>query len=340
MKNRILEKLMDCPEEYVSGETLSDILGVSRTAIWKYIKEIKAEGYEIDASSKKGYKLIPGKDVLNSFEVGYGFAARLIGKNIIYLREIDSTNTYAKKAAQEGCEDGTVVIADRQTAGKGRMGRTWESAGQKGIWMSVVLRPEIPPEEVQIITLGASVAVVKAIKKATGLPAGIKWPNDIVIEGKKVCGILTEMSCEQDKVNYVIAGIGLNVNHNPEDFPEDLRSRAVSLKAYAEEKGLEIAGILPLGLLKRSDIIKEIAMEFENVYFDINKGNSEWIIEQWREHSHTLGCNVKVDIKGVSYTGTAVDITNEGRLVVNCDDGTVREVMSGEVMVRGILGYV
>lgn len=331
---------MECPEGYVSGEALSELLGVSRTAVWKYIKEIKEDGYEIKASSKKGYRLGPGGDILNSFEVMHGLDTAVMGRKVEYFKEIDSTNTYAKKLAGEGCPDGTIVLAERQTAGKGRLGRAWASAGEKGIWMSVVLRPGIPPEEVQMITLGASIAVVKAVKEVTGIQTGIKWPNDIVTEGKKVCGILTEMSCEQDRVNFVVVGIGLNVNHKQGDFPDEIIDRAVSLRMLAEGRQTGIEGEADKAKLKRSSIIKEIARQLEKVYFDINEGRASGIIDQWKSYSATLGKKVRVSIKGVEYTGTAADITTDGKLVVDCDDGERREVVSGEVMVRGILGYV
>ncbi|MCX7708748.1 MAG: biotin--[acetyl-CoA-carboxylase] ligase [Clostridia bacterium] len=340
MKEKVLEKLSECREGYVSGEALSEFLGVSRTAVWKYIKEIKEEGYEIDASSKKGYRLVSNNDILNSFEIGHHLNTEVIGKKIEYFDKIDSTNTYAKKIAFEGCSDGTVVVADQQTAGKGRLGRVWESSAKKGIWMTVVLRPSIPPEDVQIITLGTSVAVVNAIRNITGIKADIKWPNDIVLEGRKVCGILTEMSSEQDRVNYTVIGIGVNVNHREEDFPTELRKLAVSLRSFAEEKGIDLKGLLNHGSIRRSKIIKGIIVELEKIYFKLNRHQTSEIIQTWKEFSSTLGKAVRVTIKGVDYTGMAVDLTEDGKLVVDCDDGIRREVVSGEVMVRGILGYV
>lgn len=340
MKYKILQKLMECQGGFVSGEALSEMLGVSRTAVWKSIKELKEEGYLVDASSKKGYRLEQDCDILNSFEINYGLETKIIGKNIEFFNEIDSTNNYAKRIANEDCKDGTIVAADCQTAGKGRLGRSWDSGRKKGVWMSVVLRPSILPDEVQVITLGASVAVVKAIKKVTGIETGIKWPNDIVVEGKKLCGILTEMSCEQDRINYIVVGIGVNVNHFQEDFPLELRNKAVSIKAYAEEKGLDINVCRKDGNIRRSSIIREIAGELEKMYFDINNRKTLNIIEKWKSCSATLGREVTVNIKGVEYAGRAVDITNEGKLVVDCGDGIRREVVSGEVMVRGLMGYI
>ncbi len=175
MKGKVLTELKNNPEKYVSGEALSSSLGVTRTAVWKYIKELKAEGYVIDSASKKGYMLVSSPDRLNSCEIGHGLETEVIAGEIYCFDEIDSTNNYAKKLAQEGCPDGTVVTAEKQTAGRGRLGRDWSSPGERGIWMSVVLRPPIHPEQAQLITLGASVAAAKGIKAATGIETGIKW---------------------------------------------------------------------------------------------------------------------------------------------------------------------
>ncbi len=332
MKYKILQMLKEKSAEYVSGEKLSETLGVSRTAVWKYINELKKEGYVIESSSKKGYRLEPSPDILNEFEIGYCLDTRIIGRKIYYFKSIDSTNNYAKKVAQEGCVDGTVIVADAQTSGRGRMGRSWDSKEGCGIWMSVVLRPSISPQDVQIITLAASIAVVEALKHVTGIDAGIKWPNDVIIGGKKVCGILTEMSTEMDRVNYVVLGIGLNISQKNDDFPKELRSRAISLKAYMEENNMSVPSI------RRSDIIKHILLELEKHYDSMTSGNTEEIIKMWRENSVTLGRKVKIIYKNAEYEGIARDVTDEGKLVVYCNDGITREISSGEVSVRGIMG--
>lgn len=332
MKEKIIDHLKHNMGRYVSGEALSDTLGVSRTAIWKHIKELKEEGYIIEASSKKGYMLSAIVDILNECEISQGLSTEIIGRKIYYFRSIDSTNKYAKDMASEGCLDGTVVVADTQTAGRGRLGRVWSSAEKKGIWMSVVLRPTIPPEEVQLITLGASVAVVSAIYTALGLQAGIKWPNDIILDGKKVCGILIEMSCEMEQVGFIVVGIGINVNHVLEDFPEGIRNTATSLK-------LQVNGD-PKDTINRSNIIKKILEELERIYENIKSGSSKDIIDKWKKYSVTIGKQVRVTAKGMEYIGTATNITDDGKLVLTLADGSTHEVISGEVSVRGLLGYV
>jgi len=339
VKEKVLGILKENSARYVSGEHISEALGVSRAAIWKHIKDLKKEGYVIIASSKKGYSLVSVPDVLNSYEIIYNLKTGIIGSNIIYREEIDSTNNYAKKIASEGCKDGTVVVAECQTAGRGRLGRMWDSARNKGIYMSIVLRPEVAPEDVQIITIAASIAVAEAIRDITGMEAAIKWPNDIILDGKKVCGILTEMSSEMEKVNFLVVGIGLNVNHSREDFPEELANTATSLRIYAEQNS---TGTAPAELdfrLNRSSLVKAVLTEMENVYCMVNNGNTDEVVRQWKEYSVTLGKEVLITSKSAEYRGFAKDITKDGRLIVDCSDGVTREVMSGEVKVRGLLGY-
>ena len=351
MKYEVLQMLREGEPGYVSGEALSRTLGVSRTAIWKYINELKDEGYVIEASSKKGYRMDPSGDLLNAFEIKSNSRADLLGRNVLYFKSLDSTNNYAKKIASEGCEEGTVVIAGRQLSGRGRLGRLWSSSSEKGVWMSVVLKPSVNPQEVQIITLAASVAVILAIKKVTGITGGIKWPNDIILKGKKVCGILTEMNSELDKINYVILGIGINVNQEAGDFPEDIRQVATSLRCFAMESGMLlkeksdksdtklIANMGSEGIFNRSEIMKELLFHLERFYDDINKGCISHIIDLWKQYSITLNMEVEFTQKDVKYRGRALDITGDGKLVVKCQDGSIREILFGEVSVRGILGY-
>lgn len=334
MKREILQKLKENPSDYVSGEYLSTVLGVSRTAIWKIINELKGEGYVIESSSKKGYKFSQTSDVLNSFEISDELKTKVLGRNIIYFDRIDSTNNYAKKIALEGCEEGTLVLADYQTSGRGRLGRDWNSTDRKGVWMSLVLRPDIPFEEVQIITLAASVAVVSAIVEVAQIQAGIKWPNDIIVSGKKVCGILVEMNMEIDRINFLVLGIGLNVNQQADDFPEELKNKAVSLGMCMEETTGDQK------ILKRSELISAILLKFEEIYDKVNSGAFEEIISQWQKYSVTLGKEVSMTYKDKDYIGIAEGITKDGKLIVKCQDGTVKEVFSGEISVRGLLGYI
>lgn len=330
MKQEILYYLKDHRDSFVSGEALSDILGISRTAVWKYINELKNEGYSFEASSRKGYRLAAEPDRTSALAVGYRLQTECIGCRLEYLPVVDSTNSYAKHLAAQGCKEGTVVLTECQTAGRGRLGRGWESPAGMGIWMSIVLRPVIAPSEVQIITLGASVAVVDAIRKVYGLETSIKWPNDVILHGKKVCGILTEMSMEMDRVNYLILGVGININHKAEDFPLELRDKAASLRM--ESGGGD--------MLPRVPLTQEVLRQLEHQYRRVLAAEPAAILEDWKQRSLTVGSQVSFTIKDVRYDGIANDITEDGRLVVQCSDGVERKLLSGEISVRGMLGYV
>jgi len=329
MKSKILLELKENNLKFVSGEVLSINIGVSRTAVWKAIKQLKSEGYKIESSPSKGYKLTCIPDILYSDEVKFNLDTKLIGRDIKWFSTLDSTNIYAKKLAIEGCNEGTVIIAETQTAGRGRLGREWSSADGLGIWMSIILKPSILPEFVQLITLAASVAIVKAIYSTTGIQTGIKWPNDIILKDRKLCGILTEMSCEADHINYVIIGVGINVNQDTKDFCGQLSDKAISLKLFSEDKIN----------YKREDLVKNILREIEKAYLQINNMLTGSIIDDWRRFSVTLGKEVTVVSKENKFTAIAEDITDEGKLIVRCADGKIMEILSGEVSVIGIMGY-
>jgi BirA family transcriptional regulator, biotin operon repressor / biotin---[acetyl-CoA-carboxylase] ligase len=334
MKYRILCMLKENAPEYVSGEVLSRKLNVSRTAVWKNINGLVSEGYCIDATSRKGYRLISFPDKLNEYEIACDLGTAVVGRKVLYLDVVDSTNNQARKLASEGCDDGTVVVAGKQTAGRGRLGRKWESHEGMGIYLSVVLKPIISPEEIQIIPIAASVAVTQAIEAVTGVRTGIKWPNDIILDNKKVCGISTEMNSEMEKVNFIILGIGINFSQKPEDFTPELHDKAISLGCLAGENHLST------DISKKLNLIRAVLSELDRIYSLIINGHSLEIIKRWKNYTLTLNKNVRIIYRDREYTGTAMDITNDGRLVVGCDDGIIREVMSGEVSVRGLLGYV
>ncbi len=325
MKNQIL-KILKEQAQYISGEDISKALNVSRTAVWKHINELRKDGYTIESSSKKGYKFLRAPDILDRREINIP-QGQLIGGNIQHFVEIDSTNNYAKKIANEGCAHGTVIVADRQTMGRGRIGRQWQSDTSEGIWVSLVLRPDLEPENIQIITLAASVAVVEAIKETQGIVCGIKWPNDIILDGRKLGGILTELSAEPGHVNYVVVGIGINANQDSEIFDYEIRQRAVSLKMHKGES------------VSRSHLLGSILTNFEKIYKYVLHGKNKDIIDKWTDYSVTIGKEVKVAYRDVEYIGTAQSIAHDGRLIVKCKDGVIREIAAGEIQVRGLLGY-
>ena len=226
MQKKILDILLSA-DDFISGQEISEKLGVSRQAVWKSINALKEKGYEIQSVTNRGYRLVSSPDYLNESSLKSLLHNKIIGKNLIVLDSVDSTNDYLKKLGNEGCENGTVVIAREQTKGKGRLGRTWQSKKDDGIAFSVLLRPNAAPSEVSAITPLAGLAVCKAIREYTKLDCVIKWPNDIIVGRKKLVGILTEMSAEFDAVEYVITGIGINVDHT--SFPEEIAFKATSL---------------------------------------------------------------------------------------------------------------
>ncbi|MEI8217218.1 MAG: biotin--[acetyl-CoA-carboxylase] ligase [Eubacteriales bacterium] len=325
MKQKTLQILFKNANHYISGEEISKELGVSRTAIWKYISLLKSDGYMIDAASKKGYKLANAKDLMESafYDLPEG---QLIGSKYHYLKEIDSTNSYSKKIAKES-KEGTVVISNLQTNGKGRLGKSWESLGGKGLWMSVILKPRISISGIFMLSHLAGAAVCKALIEE-GYNSGIKWPNDVVINGKKVCGILCELDGEPERLNYVIVGIGLNLTHDMNDFPEEIRVRATSLLQEDDRT------------VQSKVILEKILINLDFFYKQLCMGNSMEIIKYAREHSETIGKEIKVIYNDDTLIGKAIDINDVGGLLIETKDGQAMEIISGEVSVRGINGYI
>lgn len=326
MKERILEVLKNNNEEFISGEKLSKEFGISRAAIWKYMKALKEEGYKIESVSKKGYRLDNAPDLLTYGEFKPYLKTKCIGRNCIHFNTIDSTNLVAKKLAQQGEPHGTVIIAEEQTTGRGRLGRVWVSPKSTGIWLSVILRPDISPFMASKLTLLGAAAVERALENL-GINAYIKWPNDIVLNNKKVCGILTEMSGEIDRVNYIIMGIGINVNMN--SFPENIENIATSLKIQA---GNEI---------DRKLLLAHVLNNFE-VFYEafIEKSDFSEVLNICRNKSILLGKEVKLISGNSEKSVKALDLDEDGELLVQYEDGTQGKVISGEVSVRGLYGYV
>lgn len=321
IKNKVLLILKES-EDYISGEEISQRMGITRSAIWKYIKALRNEGYVIDSVTNKGYKLTDSNSVINEYELTDDLQTEWLGKNLFYLQSVDSTNTEIKRLAQNGAEHGTVVVAEEQQTGKGRLGRVWSSPKGTGLWFSILLRPQIAPSEVAGITLATGLGVCKAIRRCTGLNALIKWPNDIVTGSKKLCGILTEMTAEADRIEYAVVGIGVNVN--TKEFPEEIQHKATSLSI---ETGCDI---------NRAKLFRKILTDTEK-YIDSYLTNLEAdIIDEYTSLCVTLGKQVTVTRGKSILKGIAVAIGNDGDLIVKTDDGENISVNSGEVTVQGI----
>lgn len=326
MKTKILTCLKQ-QEGYLSGEDLSKQLGVSRTAVWKAIRRLQEEGYTIEAVRNRGYRLADSGDVYNETEIKSILQTKKAGRRLFFFDEVDSTNNRAKQLAEAGEPDGTLVVAETQCAGKGRRGRQWLSLKGTGIWMSMVLRPEITPSQASMLTLVAALAVSDGIKAETGLITEIKWPNDIVINGKKLCGILTEMNTEMGDINYVVVGIGINVNIK--NFPDDIRPIATSLALEASNP------------VNRSRLIAAILQAWEQYYaVYLQTVDLTGLMQEYNDRLVNRNRQVTVLKPEGSYTGVSHGIDRLGQLLVEKEDRTVEAVMSGEVSVRGICGYV
>jgi len=309
-------------KEYVSGEVLAQKLGISRVAVWKQIQKLKDMGYKITSDQNLGYCLISRPDLLLPQEIQRGLSTNYIGKEIYYFPELKSTNRMAKEKVLhrvEGRDEGTLIIAEKQSAGKGRLGREWFSP-PGGIWLSIILYPQLFPSYISRITLMTAVAVVKTIKVCTQIEPQIKWPNDILINEKKVCGILTEMSAELDIINWVVVGIGINANIDLRDFPEDIQENTISLK---ETSGKEIS---------RVKLAQTFLQEFEKYYEKLKRKEFSSILKEWKLYSHTLRKKIRVDIGERIITGEAIEINESGALILKKEDGELAEIISGTII--------
>lgn len=330
MKNEeILKKLRDA-KGFVSGQELCEYYGVSRTAIWKAVRQLEKDGYVIEAQNNKGYRLVENNnaDLFSKVEIESRMETKWVGRNLIFHKETGSTNIDAKELAERGEAAGTVVVADMQTAGRGRRGRGWVSPAGKDIYMTILLRPQCRPEKASVLTLVMALAVLRAISEQISQDCGIKWPNDIVVNGKKVCGILTEMSAELDGIHYVVIGVGINVNQ--EFLAEEIQKTATAL---CIESGQQI---------NRATLVARVFFYFEKYYaaFEKNWDFSD-LVNEYNQFLVNRDREVCVlDPKG-AFQGTARGINEKGELLVERkSDGEIVLVYAGEVSVRGIYGYV
>lgn len=326
MKEEIL-RLLRSADGYISGQELCNRFGVSRTAVWKAINQLKEAGYEIEAQQNKGYRLMAAPDLMTEAEIKSLLHTDWVAKEVLYFDTIDSTNTKAQELAEKGYPSGTLVVADKQESGKGRRGRSWVSPSGTGIFMTLMIKPDINPNNASMLTLVAALAVAKAITSVTGEEALIKWPNDIVINGKKVCGILTEMNAQFDYINHIVVGIGINV-HN-ESFPEEISQMASSLMIEAGGKRFH-----------RAQIIAETMSYFEQYYDTFLKTQDlSALVREYDKLLVNRNKSVRVLDPKEPFDGKAMGITPKGELIVDTWESR-KLVSSGEVSVRGIYGYV
>ena len=325
MKAAILQALRET-NGYVSGQELCERFGVSRTAVWKAINMLKERGYEIESVTNKGYRIVSEPDIMDADELRSIWSAKWMGQEIKYFDSVDSTNVRAKLLAEEGYPSGTLVVANEQTAGKGRRGRIWDSEKDTGIFMTMMLKPDINPSRASMLTLIAALAQAKALRDITGEDVRIKWPNDVVLNGKKIVGILTEMSAQFDYINHIVIGNGINVNTT--SFPEELQDMATSLFLETGKK------------FKRAEIIAKTWEYFEQFYeIFLETEDLSALMKEYNALLVNMHKGVRVLDPKEPFEGKAMGITKNGELIV--DTWECRKlVSSGEVSVRGIYGYV
>ena len=321
LRKEILDLLKKAGDTYISGEDIAEKLGVSRTAVWKHIKELRRAGYDIVSQAHSGYALKGAPDVLTPEELMPLLRDSLFGKNIIYHEETRSTNEDAKAAANEGAPDGTVVVTEFQGTGHGRLSRVWFCPKGEGVLFSVILRPtSFLPQEAPKCTLLAAVAVARAIR-GLGIDVGIKWPNDILADGRKLVGILTEMSAEMERIHYIVIGTGINVNIDADEFSPEIQDTATSLSILAGHA------------IDRRALLAAILREMESLYAAVQREGFAPVFDAWRELSVTLGQEVRVLGVNETFEGRAKDIDETGALLVETPEGC-RRVLAGDVSIR------
>lgn len=319
LRKDLLDAFTNAGGSYLSGQHIAELLGCSRTAVWKHIEELRKEGFELEAVRRKGYRIVKTPEKITADELRLGLKTKFIGKNVHYEESVESTQKIAHRLAHEDAPEGTVIIAEEQLSGRGRMDRKWHSPKYTGIWMSIILKPNIPLPKAPQLTLLTAAAIVQGIEDITGVQPEIKWPNDILISGKKVTGILTELVAEADRINAVIIGIGMNVNQTKEDFPVELQEIATSLLL---EKG---------GKVSRADLIKSIFMNLEKLYLLYLEEGFFPIKLLWESYAISIGRKITARTLTHTIVGKAQGITDDGVLIIEDEQGKTHHVYSADI---------
>jgi BirA family transcriptional regulator, biotin operon repressor / biotin---[acetyl-CoA-carboxylase] ligase len=321
IRKKLIDAFSNTGSEYLSGQHLADIAGCTRTAVWKHIEELRKEGFEFEAVRRKGYKITSIPENMSADKITLGLKTSFFGRSLHYYESVESTQKIAYKLAYEHAAEGTVVIAEEQTAGRGRMDRKWHSPKYSGIWMSILLRPKLPIPKAPQLTLIAAVGVVQAIEEVTGLIPEIKWPNDILINGKKVTGILTELQAESDRINSIILGIGINVNTTTEELPAEIVHIASSLKIEAGR------------MINRENLIRSILEKLEKLYVLYLEKGFFPIKLLWESYAISIGKNITARTLTREIKGKAIGITEDGVLLLEEPCGRVHNIYSADILI-------
>ena len=304
--------------DFFSAEKLAQDLKINFKELKQAKKELEKWEYMIESDSKKGYKLAQIPDLLLPMEIKFDLKSKILGQEIHSYKALNSTNDLAFDLAEGEAPEGTLVVAEKQSKGKGRLGRSWFSSPKLGIWMSLILRPSILPSQAPGLSIATSLALVLTTKELTGLPAFIKWPNDVIVNNRKFCGILTELSAELDKINFVILGVGINVNHTERDFPKNLRNIATSLRI---EKGEQVS---------RVDFLKRFLEKFEKIYLQYKKTGLLTFKDECLRHSYLLGKKIKIQVGSEILEGKAENLDDNGALILRTKEG-LKTITAGDV---------
>jgi BirA family biotin operon repressor/biotin-[acetyl-CoA-carboxylase] ligase len=319
IRKELLDAFTNAGDDFLSGQHLADLIGCSRTAVWKHIEELRKEGFELDAVRNKGYRILKTPEKITADEIRFGLTTKFMGRNIHYEESVESTQKIAHRFASEDAPEGTVIIAEEQLSGRGRMARKWHSPKYTGIWMSMILRPNIPLSKAPQLTLLTAVAIVQAFEEMTDLIPEIKWPNDILINGKKVTGILTELQAEADRIHSIIIGVGINVNQKKDDFPLELQVIATSL--YIEKKET----------VSRAELIRSIFMHFEKLYTLYLQQGFLPIKLLWEGYASSIGKYIKARTLTNTIEGKAIGITDDGVLKLEDQSGCIHHIYSADI---------
>lgn len=318
-RNKLIQLLEENESDYVSGQLLSEKLGCSRNAIWKQMKNLEKAGYKIEGKSKLGYRILGYPTKLSEYTLKWGLRTTWLGKNMVHKEQTPSTQTIAHQLAHEEAEHGTIIIADEQTSGKGRMGRQWHSSKHKGIWMSMILRPTILPYLAPQLTLLTATVLADAIYSHTNIKPQIKWPNDILINGKKVAGILTEMQAEQDQIKYVVIGIGLNINQTLHDLSDEIKSSATSLQIETNKQWNMI------------EIVQEVLTTFEKTYMTYIDNGFPNVKNKWESYGYKIGESIWIKTAKDRWEALFLGIAEDGALLTKNNDGEIEKIYSAEI---------
>lgn len=319
IRKKLLEAFSQSEEEFISGQKIAELTGASRTAVWKHIEDLRKDGYKVEAVRRKGYRIISIPEKMSADSIRLHLRTTKLGQHIHYFDRVESTQKVANDLANNGAVEGTIVVADEQTMGRGRLARQWHSPKYTGIWMSLILKPNLPIHKAPQLTLLTAVAVVQAISEVAGISAEIKWPNDILVSGKKATGILTEMQAEADGIHSIVIGIGINVNQDAEDFSEDIREIATSLSIESGKKH------------QREEMICSVLDKIEKLYNVYITSGFSPIKTLWESYAVSIGKQITATTMNSKIRGIALGITDDGVLLLKDDHGQVHSIYSADI---------